>query len=395
MNQRLHGWKLALALLIPAAIIGAAGFVAYGALSDDDQGVATGNDDAVATETALPTAPPETQPVDPTPDLTPPPAPTALTVPTAPPTTATAVPSATAVPATPAATAAATAVPGPRPTSGPAPTATPDPSVVTVSCSGTIPSTADIGQTFGPLTAVTVPAEAAAGFTFTWNFGNNTIATSPVTGNISYAAVGSYTITLAGTNATTGATVSATCGTVTVAKEVAVLKVSCTVSSVNSEVELAAAKPGDVMRVTTTWTPADVPLRLQYEFETTDDLIIISPASPGDSQTNAFSSENGTFSVFWRYNETGETGTLSCPAYPGGETTTPTATPTGGVDSDGDGINDSSDNCDNVANTNQADTDGDLTGDACDTDDDNDGVADDFARQLPAGCQRGSGRHQQ
>lgn len=52
-----------------------------------------------------------------------------------------------------------------------------------------------------------------------------------------------------------------------------------------------------------------------------------------------------------------------------------------GVDSDGDGVPDSTDNCDAVANPNQADTDHDGIGDACDTggpssDADGDGVAD-------------------
>jgi hypothetical protein len=45
------------------------------------------------------------------------------------------------------------------------------------------------------------------------------------------------------------------------------------------------------------------------------------------------------------------------------------------LDSDDDTIGDNSDNCPNVANTNQADFDSDLLGDACDPDEDNDGVA--------------------
>ena len=81
MDQRLHGWKLALALFIPAAIIGVAGFVAYGALSDDGPEVATGNEGVVATQTGVPTSSPETQPVDPTTVAGPAPTPTALTVP--------------------------------------------------------------------------------------------------------------------------------------------------------------------------------------------------------------------------------------------------------------------------------------------------------------------------
>ncbi len=46
------------------------------------------------------------------------------------------------------------------------------------------------------------------------------------------------------------------------------------------------------------------------------------------------------------------------------------------LDSDEDGVPDSSDNCPFVSNANQADFDGDGQGDACDSDDDGDGVAD-------------------
>lgn len=45
-------------------------------------------------------------------------------------------------------------------------------------------------------------------------------------------------------------------------------------------------------------------------------------------------------------------------------------------DADGDGILDDVDNCPNVANTDQLDTDGDGNGDTCDTDDDGDGFDD-------------------
>jgi hypothetical protein len=45
-------------------------------------------------------------------------------------------------------------------------------------------------------------------------------------------------------------------------------------------------------------------------------------------------------------------------------------------DDDNDGVDDSTDNCPILANANQADNDGDGVGDACDADDDNDGVAD-------------------
>ncbi len=48
----------------------------------------------------------------------------------------------------------------------------------------------------------------------------------------------------------------------------------------------------------------------------------------------------------------------------------------GNPDSDGDGVSDDADNCVALANADQTDTDGDGQGDACDPDDDNDGVAD-------------------
>ena len=47
-----------------------------------------------------------------------------------------------------------------------------------------------------------------------------------------------------------------------------------------------------------------------------------------------------------------------------------------GSDADDDGVADDVDNCPNAANPDQLDSDGDLSGDVCDTDDDGDGVAD-------------------
>ena len=45
-------------------------------------------------------------------------------------------------------------------------------------------------------------------------------------------------------------------------------------------------------------------------------------------------------------------------------------------DTDGDKVMDSVDNCETVVNADQKDTDGDKQGDACDSDDDNDGILD-------------------
>ncbi len=54
----------------------------------------------------------------------------------------------------------------------------------------------------------------------------------------------------------------------------------------------------------------------------------------------------------------------------------PTNNPASCLDSDGDGIFNGSDNCPNDSNANQANNDGDSMGDVCDPDDDNDGVLD-------------------
>lgn len=52
------------------------------------------------------------------------------------------------------------------------------------------------------------------------------------------------------------------------------------------------------------------------------------------------------------------------------------------ADSDGDGVGDNGDNCLDVSNRNQLDTDGDGAGNACDDDDDEDGLSDDYEIEL-------------
>ncbi len=172
MNQRLQGWKLALALLIPAMAIGAFGFGAYQLLSDDDQSVATADEDQAATPTATP------QSVEPTevPTSTALLPPTPLTVPSPVP-----APVNTVVPPTPTVTPAPTPLPSQH-RQGQRRRQHQTPAVVTVSCAGTLPGSVDTNQVFGPLSAVTVPADAAAGYQFVWNFGDNTTVTSSSTG---------------------------------------------------------------------------------------------------------------------------------------------------------------------------------------------------------------------
>lgn len=59
------------------------------------------------------------------------------------------------------------------------------------------------------------------------------------------------------------------------------------------------------------------------------------------------------------------------------------------IDSDSDGLADEDDNCPNIANPNQENTDLDSEGDACDSDDDNDGITDNFPDNCPRNSQTG------
>ena len=75
------------------------------------------------------------------------------------------------------------------------------------------------------------------------------------------------------------------------------------------------------MNVTTNWQPADLELSLQYEFPVQfgPELIFdttVSPSSPPGRSNLLFASQFDVVQVFWRHEATGETGRISCPAFP-------------------------------------------------------------------------------
>lgn len=361
MNQRFEGWKLAVALLIPAAIIAVAGWIAFNALSDDDDpnDLSSGGDDnAEIAPTSTPL--PETQPVA-APTMTA--APTALPLPsaaplpaatTAPAATSDAEASATTAPA-PAATSAPAATTSPQPaaTSGPAPTMTPDPSVVTVACSveDGFPTAVAVNEQFGPIEAVVSPEAQATNYRHNWNFDNGTIAGSPRTGLVSYAAEGKYTITVTSTNTTTSEEIVTTCGTIDVGGTATngggttsdALKVTCSAKPENTAVKWADATLADRMNATVSWTPRTTVLNLQWELDVNEPIVFANGVTSPNTMLYGFPSLEATFSVFWREPETGENGRVTCRAYPEGAvndeniivpttqpTTSGTPTPTSG-----------------------------------------------------------------
>jgi hypothetical protein len=324
MNRRLEGWRLGLAVLVPALILAAAIWFLLQAVSGDDN-TALDTSNLVPTSTPVATSVPESAEVaspTPVPSPTPLELPTPLPLPSAEPTEVAAEP--TAAPTTaPAPTSAPSQPSQPSQPAGPTPTPTVDPSILVVTCSGaSFPISVDVDEAIPQLLAVVTPAEAASNLQFLWNFGNNTVAGAPNSGNVTYSSEGTYTITLAATDRTTQEVTNVTCGTVNVGTTSGggstgnqALTVSCQVRPAAAGVKWEDATVFDQMRVTVSWTPADTVLDLQYEFPIPEPIIFSNEASSGDNQTYIFTNQAAVARIFWRNQATGDTGRTSCPAF--------------------------------------------------------------------------------
>ena len=114
-------------------------------------------------------------------------------------------------------------------------------------------------------------------------------------------------------------------------------------------------------------------------------------SSTDDSLSDIALMPNGALLVAGNYNSTIDFGTSSAPSQstsvlsPFIWLTTTIAV----LDADGDGVADENDNCPNTANPGQENTDLDSKGDACDSDDDDDGITDNFPDNCPRNSQTG------
>lgn len=322
MDRNIEGAKLALMLLIPCLIIGAAVIIGLKGLDRGNNEVALVSEDTTAE--ASPTA-------TPIPTATPAETPTAIVVPTAIEGTPTPVVLATPL-ASPVATAIPTTAPATpkpaaptRPSGGstaPAATATPDPNKVVVSCGlvggGAIPTTAKKGTTIGQLEAIVTPAEAKNTMTFSWNYGNGQGANASRTPNITYAKDGTYKIVLTATPKAGGPAIVTTCATVKVGAATSSntdIKFTCTVRPVDKAVKWIDAEPGTRMRVTATWTPKTTPLTVVFDVSPLKALTQFDGVTSGKSIIHQFTASDYAATVTWRNLETKESGRVSCPVY--------------------------------------------------------------------------------
>ncbi|MEM7095449.1 MAG: PKD domain-containing protein [Actinomycetota bacterium] len=328
MNQRLEGWRLVLAVLVPAIIVACGIWFLLQALGDDTTEQAIDSSE-VPTATPIPTSPAED--VNEVAEPTPVPSPTPLAIPQASAVDGapTSEPEATPEPTTAPAPTAVPAVRQPGP-SGPTPTPTPDPDALAITCSGaSFPVTTDPGDPIDALFIEVSPAEQRDVLQFLWDLGNGTFAGASNVGNITYATVGTYTIKVTATNSETLETTEVVCGQVFVgttpgdgggddgSTDTGPLTVSCTVRPARPELlKWEDAVPGDAMRVTVSWTPADAVLDLTYNFPAPSPAVIITDASTGDNQEHAFVTRQDVMEIWYVNQETGErSNQVRCPAF--------------------------------------------------------------------------------
>ncbi|MFY9299757.1 MAG: type VI secretion system tube protein Hcp [Candidatus Nitrosotenuis sp.] len=161
------------------------------------------------------------------------------------------------------------------------------------------------------------------------------------------------------------------------ASEVLVTKMM-DVSSTKLFAESLGGKSHDKIEIFLAKTEADKLVTFaQYTLE---DVLITGYSVSSGGDTPAESISLNYLKITTKFIPTGPDGKpgtplLFCFDFAQNKECTPSTPPQ--TDSDGDGVPDTSDNCPNVSNATQTNTDGDASGDTCDADDDNDGIADD------------------
>ena len=155
----------------------------------------------------------------------------------------------------------------------------------------------------------------------------------------------------------------------------------------------AVGRTHDLRRVTEPWAQDSITWDTQPAISTTLTATFTVPASPGCAVVNVLADVqawvNGTTPNHgWRLNDSSETAGSTPVTYATVENSDLSLRPLllddfVPPDADGDGLNNTTDNCPQVSNPDQADRDGDLAGDVCDRDNDNDGFSD--AKEVERG----------